>query len=106
MKLNESKDNKIYYKQVKVKKKKHLHTENYEEFYCNIKVFVDYGLSAAHLKKSKTLHLQRNTYNKKQKQIFFNWDSLHVRLNSHYKAWELQEKETQKDERIQKISLE
>ena len=32
------------------------------------------------------------------RQSFFNWDSLHARLKSHYKqGMELQEKETQKD---------
>ena len=35
--------------------------------------------------------------------IFFNWDSLHAELNSHYT--ELQEKEVQKDQSIQKIPL-
>ena len=34
----------MYYKQVKVRKKHLQHTENYEEFYYNTKVFVDYGL--------------------------------------------------------------
>ena len=29
--------------------------------------------------------------------IFFNWDSLHARLNSHYEAWSYKEKEAQKD---------
>ena len=45
-------------------RKKHLHTENCKDFYYIIKVFVDYELSTVHFKKIKTLHLQRNTYNK------------------------------------------
>ena len=28
---------------------------------------------------------------------FFNWDSLHATLNSHYKAWSYKKKEPQKD---------
>ena len=43
----------IYYKQVSEIRKKHLHTENYKEFYYITKVFADYGLSTVHLKKSK-----------------------------------------------------
>ena len=61
MKLNGSKDNTIYYKKVKVKKK-HLHTENYEEFNYNIKLFVHYGLSTVRLKKNQNVvekHLLR-----------------------------------------------
>ena len=29
--------------------------------------------------------------------LFFNWDSLHARLNSHYEAWSYKKKEAQKD---------
>ena len=28
--------------------------------------------------------------------LFFNWDSLHARLNSHYKAWSYKKKEHKK----------
>ena len=45
-------------------RKKHLHTENYKEFYYITKVFVEDGLSTVNLKKIKTLRLQRNTYKK------------------------------------------
>ena len=38
--------------------------------------------------------------------VFFNCDSLHARLNSHYEAMEIQEKEVQKDYSIQEIYLE
>ena len=38
--------------------------------------------------------------------IFFNFDLPNTRLNSHYTGGELQEKEAQKDETIQEISLE
>ena len=38
--------------------------------------------------------------------FFFNRDSLHARLNSHYKAWSYKEKKAQKDYRLQKICLE
>ena len=41
--------------------------------------------------------------------FFFNWDSIHSRLNSHYKALQekaLQEKEAQKDYSILEVSLE
>ena len=31
--------------------------------------------------------------------FFFDLGSLHARLNNHYKAWELQEKEEEKDEK-------
>ena len=62
MKLNASKDNtNILQKRLKWRKK-HLHTEHFEEFNKNIEVFVDYGLSTVHLTKIKTL--LRNTYNK------------------------------------------
>ena len=37
--------------------------------------------------------------------FFFNWDSLHARLNSHYKAWSYKKKH-KKDYRLQKICLE
>ena len=42
----------------------------------------------------------------KRQLFYFNWDSLHARLNSHYEAWILQEKEAQKDYKIRKICLE
>ena len=29
--------------------------------------------------------------------IFFNWDSLHARLNSHYKAWSYKKKNHKKN---------
>ena len=32
----------------------------------------------------------------RMKQIFFNWDSLHVRLNSHCKAWSYKKKKHKK----------
>ena len=32
----------------------------------------------------------------KQAVFFFNWDSLHARLNSHYKAWTYKEKKNKK----------
>ena len=38
--------------------------------------------------------------------FFFNWDSPHARLNSHYKAWSYKKKSTKKDYRIEKICLE
>ena len=38
--------------------------------------------------------------------FFFNWDSLHARLNSHYEAWSYKKRSTKKDYRIQKICLE
>ena len=38
--------------------------------------------------------------------IFFNWDSLHARLNSHYKAWNYKKKKHKKDYSIQEICLE
>ena len=38
--------------------------------------------------------------------FFFNWDSPHARLNSHYEAWSCKKKSTKKDYRIQKICLE
>ena len=38
--------------------------------------------------------------------IFFNWDSLHARLNSHYEAWSYKKKKHKKDYRLQKICLE
>ena len=38
--------------------------------------------------------------------FFFNWDSLHARLNSHYEAWSYKKGSTKKDYRIQKICLE
>ena len=53
-------------------------------FGCNIKVF---------------------GYVKLLSNFFFNWDSLHARLNSHYKAWSYKKKK-QKDQRMQEISLE
>ena len=37
--------------------------------------------------------------------FFFNWDSPHARLNSHYEAWSYKKK-NKKDYRIQKICLE
>ena len=41
------------------------------------------------------------------KEFFFNWDSLHAKLNSHYMVcMEFQEKEAQKDQSIQEICLE
>ena len=85
----------ICYKQVKVNKK-HLYAENHKEFYYNIKVFVDYSSSTVHLKKTKTLHLQRNICNKYQEHTFFNWDSLHARLTSLYKAWDYKKKKHKK----------
>ena len=36
----------------------------------------------------------------------FNKDSLHARLNSHYKPWSYKKKNHKKIERIQEISLE
>ena len=34
----------------------------------------------------------------KKKKVFYNWDSLHARLNSHYKAWSYKKKiKAQKD---------
>ena len=34
----------------------------------------------------------------KKEKVFFNWDSLHARLNSHYKAWSYKKKiKAQKD---------
>ena len=38
--------------------------------------------------------------------FFFNWDSLHARLNSHYEAWSYKKRSRKKDYRIQKICLE
>ena len=38
--------------------------------------------------------------------VFLNWDSLHARLKQPLRGMELQEKEAQKDSRIQKICLE
>ena len=32
-----------------------------------------------------------------QSVTFFNWDSLHAKLNSHYKAWSFKKKEKVKD---------
>ena len=41
------------------------------------------------------------------KQIFFNWDSLHARLNSHYEAWSYKKKKHKKRlQHIQEICLE
>ena len=37
---------------------------------------------------------------------FFNWDSLHARLNSHYKAWSYKKKKHKKSCSIQEIYLE
>ena len=37
---------------------------------------------------------------------FFNWDSLHARLNSHYEAWSYKKKKHKKDYSIQEICLE
>ena len=38
--------------------------------------------------------------------FFFNWDSLHARLNSHYEAWSYKKKSAKKITRIKKICLE
>ena len=38
--------------------------------------------------------------------FFFNWDSLHARLNSHYEAWSYKKKKHTKEYRLQKICLE
>ena len=38
--------------------------------------------------------------------VFFNWDSLHARLNSHYEAWSYKEKKHKKDYSIQETCLE
>ena len=38
--------------------------------------------------------------------FFFNWDSPHARLNSHYEGWSNKKKKHKKDCRIQKICLE
>ena len=37
--------------------------------------------------------------------IFLNWDSLHARLNSHYKAWSYNEKKQKKKKLNCKIEL-
>ena len=37
--------------------------------------------------------------------LFFNWDLLHARLNSHYEAWSLQEKEARKIKTYRKSVL-
>ena len=38
--------------------------------------------------------------------IFFNWDLLHARMHSHYKAWSYKKRIAKKYYRIQKICLE
>ena len=38
--------------------------------------------------------------------FFFNWDSPHIRLNSHYEAWSYEKKKQKKDYSIQEICLE
>ena len=38
--------------------------------------------------------------------FFFNWNSPHARLNSHYEAWSYKKKKHKKDYRIQKICSE
>ena len=38
--------------------------------------------------------------------LFFNWDSLHAKLNSHYEAWSYKKKKHKKDYSIQEICLE
>ena len=65
----------MYYKQVKVRKKHLQHTENYEEFYYNTKVFVDYGLSTVNLKKSKYCTYRETSTTNNKNRFFFNWDS-------------------------------
>ena len=41
---------------------------------------------------------QKMTHNYQfQSVTFFNWDSLHAKLNSHYKAWSFKKKEKVKD---------
>ena len=40
------------------------------------------------------------------KHILSNWNSLHARLNSHYKAWSYKKKKRSKIKNIHKISLE
>ena len=37
---------------------------------------------------------------------FFNWDSLHARLNNHYKAWSYKKKKHKRLKHTEKISLE
>ena len=48
--------------------------------------------------------LEKSTHNKNN--IFFNWDSLHARLNSLYEAWSYKEKKHEEDYRIHEICLE
>ena len=38
--------------------------------------------------------------------FFFNWDSLHARLNSQYEAWSYEKKKHKKDYSIEEICLE
>ena len=38
--------------------------------------------------------------------FFFNWDSLHARLNSRYEVWNYKKKKHKKDYSIQEICLE
>ena len=38
--------------------------------------------------------------------LYINWDSLHSRLNSHYKAWSYKKKKHKKDYSLQEICLE
>ena len=43
---------------------------------------------------------------KSQVVFFFNWDSSHVRLNSHYEAWTYKKRSTKKITGYRKICLE
>ena len=56
----------------------------------------------SHTQKNKILkkwtHFEYNYLQKPTSALFFfNWDSLHARLNSHYEAWSYKKKKHKKD---------
>ena len=62
-----------------------------KECYQRVQALLKIELNSAnHIEAINSLEIPVATF-------FFNWDSLLARLNSHYKAIELQEKEAQKD---------
>ena len=73
--------------------------------------YVWISLKCLFIKKNKIKHclsfkdLKPDQYVSAQQFFFFSWDSLHARLNSHYKAWSYKKKH-KKDYRLQKICLE
>ena len=52
--------------------------------------------SPVKLSQRKSLQLSSINTNTEQFVVFFNWDSLHARLNSHYKAWSYKKKKHKK----------